>query len=259
MIAADRLREFNSLTLDQLDASANLLTRVDRKYIVEAHHVAALLDEHHGALRVLEIDGDRSFRYTSTYFDTPRLDLHRWAATGRSHRAKVRVRVCESSLGPTAVMLEVKTKDGRGATVKRRQQHPIDRCDELGPTGMAFVDEATGRPGLGGSLVPVLTTSYWRSTFVDPAAGTRATIDTGLECRHVSGRSVALPKAIVETKSRLAPSDLDRWMWRNGNRPERISKYCTAMSLIDPALPGNRWNRTVNRHFDMSGTNPVGR
>lgn len=257
MIRPVALAGFVPLSLAELDESAALLERVDRKYVIDSACLTRLLDHHVDALRVLEIDGERSFRYTSTYFDTSELELHRAAATGRRHRSKVRIRVCEASTGPTAVMLEVKTKNGRGTTVKRRQPHSIDRCAELGCEGRTFVDESTNTPGLGESLTPILTTSYWRSTFVDVAAGTRATVDTELECRHVGGRSVRFGKVIVETKSEHAASNLDRWLWRNGVRPERMSKYCTAMALLDPELPGNRWHRTMRRHFDASSGTPV--
>jgi hypothetical protein len=55
-------------------AAAELQTRIDRKYLVApdafVRLVADLADSH----RVLEIDGRRTFRYESVYFDTPGLD-----------------------------------------------------------------------------------------------------------------------------------------------------------------------------------------
>lgn len=251
MIAATALSDFAPVSLAELESHAALLVRTDRKYVLDDDLLASLLADHRDALTILDIDGERSFRYRSMYFDTEDHALHRAAATGRRRRAKVRIRAYDSGTQPS-MMLEVKTKDGRGATVKHRLEHPFGLIDDLGADGRRYVDEVTGTPGLGASLVPILQTSYRRSTLVDTRAGTRATIDTHLECTHADGRSVRADGAVVESKSGQAPSDLDRWMWRHGARPERLSKYCTALVVLCPDLPGNRWHRTVARHFSTA-------
>lgn len=242
----DGVDRLPSVTLDELNRSADLLTRTDRKYVIGRDELHALLDDHADRLASLEIDGRRSFWYRSLYFDTADAALHRAAATDRRRRVKVRTRVYADS---GTAMLEVKAKDGRGRTVKHRQPHDLDRVTELGADGMAFVDHVTRSPGLAASLVPTLETRYRRTTVVDAATDSRATIDVDLVCAHVDGRSVGFDKVIVETKSDLAPSPIDRWMWRHGLRPEPISKYCTVLALLDPALPGNKWHRTIARHF----------
>ena len=53
---------------------------------------------------------------------------------------------------------------------------------------------------------------------------------------------------VVETKS-AAASPMDRLLWSRGVRPTRISKYATGLAALDPALPHNRWSRTLRRHF----------
>jgi hypothetical protein len=97
--------------------------------------------------------------------------------------------------------------------------------------------------------VPTLTTRYRRSTLVDLHAGARATVDRGLECSALPQRVVTLDRLIVETKSGMSPSPIDRWLWRQGARPERISKYSTAIAVMHPELPANAWHRTISRHF----------
>ena len=59
--------------LDELNAQAALLTRVDRKYVVPAADLDLLLTGIPG-LRVLEVGGKRESRYESTYLDTVALD-----------------------------------------------------------------------------------------------------------------------------------------------------------------------------------------
>ena len=242
----DGVARLRTVSLDELNRSADLLTRTDRKYVIDHDDLHALLADHADRLVSLEIDGRRSFWYRSLYFDTPDVALHRAAATDRRHRVKVRTRVYDDT---GTAMLEVKAKDGRGRTVKHRQPHDLDRVMELGTDGGEFVDDVTRTPGLAASLVPTLETRYRRATVLDPGTDTRATIDVDLVCTHVDGRSVAFDKVIVETKSDLTPGPIDRWMWRHGHRPEPISKYCTALALLDPTLPGNKWHRTITRHF----------
>jgi hypothetical protein len=112
-----------------------------------------------------------------------------------------------------------------------------------------FVDDIVGQPGPAATLQPVLTTQYQRMTVVDMASRTRATIDRGLICTNSAGDTVTLDSVIIESKSDLSASPLDRWLWRHGFRPVRISKCCTAMAAMQPDLPSNKWHRTLNRHF----------
>ncbi len=245
-VTLDGVARLASVSLGELNRSADLLTRIDRKYVIGRDDLHALLADHADRLASLEIEGRRSFWYRSLYFDTPDATLHRAAATDRRRRVKVRTRVYADS---GTAMLEVKAKDGRGRTVKHRQPHELDRVMELGDDGMAFVDDVTGSPGLAASLLPTLETRYLRTTVVEPSTDSRATIDVDLVCAHVDGRTIRFDKVIVETKSDLTPGPIDRWMWRHGHRPEPISKYSTALALLDPTLPGNKWHRTIARHF----------
>jgi hypothetical protein len=237
---------FAPLSLGVLTETAGMLTRIDRKYIVDHDVVRGLAAHWSDTLAVLEIDGRRSFAYSSVYFDTDDLALHRAAATHRRHRFKVRTRTYSDS-GIT--MLEVKVKDGRGRTVKHRIDHDPDRASELTDTGAAFVAELTGDGAIVERLRPSLTTEYRRSTVVDLAAGMRATVDHGLVCTAPDGRSVTFDPVIIETKSGQAASEIDRWLWHQHIRPTRISKYCTALAVLHPGLPDNTWHRTIARHF----------
>jgi hypothetical protein len=220
-------------------------TRVDRKYVVTPEVAATLAASLGHGLAVLEIEGRRSFSYSSVYFDTDDHALHHAAATRRRQRFKVRTRSYDTGL----VMLEVKTKDGRGRTVKHRRTHTAGRPDELTGSDLAFIESVVGRGASVGALVPALTTTYVRSTVIDDRHDWRATFDRSLVCTSQAGRSVSLEATIVETKSASAPSGLDRALWRNGLRPTRISKYGTALAVLHPHLSSNIWHRTIERHF----------
>jgi hypothetical protein len=231
--------------LAELDAVAALLTRRDRKYLVplaDAARALATLER----VRVLDIGGRRGFRYQSVYFDTPERTSYLAAARRRPRRFKVRTRTyVDSGLR----LLEVKTRDRRGLTVKRRIQHAAATAAQLDGDGLAFVAGIgeVGGEAVARALRPTLTTAYTRTTLLLPG-GARLTVDTGLRAWDVAGDEVWLPGlAIVETKGGGAPSDADRVLWAAGHRPLRISKFCTSLAALEPELPSNRWTRALAR------------
>ncbi|MCB1002201.1 MAG: polyphosphate polymerase domain-containing protein [Acidimicrobiales bacterium] len=232
--------------LDELDATASLLDRVDRKYVVDEELLDALERRPPTALRELEIDGRRDFGYSSVYFDTDDRHLHRLAATGRRRRFKVRTRTYVDS---GRCVLELKWKTGRGVTIKERHDH-VAADDEIGAEAHRIVvdalrDRVRVDPAVVERLVPTLRTEYRRRTWLDTSGGSRITCDTDLVCTIPDGSSLRLDGVVIETKSSGAAGALDRWLWRQGQRPLTFSKYCTALSLIEPTLPANKWHRTV--------------
>jgi hypothetical protein len=242
---SDLARSLPGVELAELDAVAALLIRRDRKYVVPAAQAAAALVTLDGA-RMLDIDGRRRFRYQSVYFDSPELVSFLGAARCRPRRFKVRTRTyLDSGLG----QLEVKTRDRRGMTVKRRIPHDPAAAAWLGHDGLDFV---AGVGDVGGETVaralrPTLTTAYTRSTLLLPD-GARLTVDTDLRAWDEAGSETWLPGlAIIETKGSGAPSDADRALWAAGHRPVRISKYCTSLAALEPWLPSNRWTRALQR------------
>jgi VTC domain-containing protein len=240
--------------LAELVDRAALQTRVDRKYLVPARALPLLLREIAPSARVLDIDGERTFRYESVYFDTPALDGYHRAAHRRRRRFKVRTR---TYLDSAECWLEVKISGARGSVTKHRlPHHPRDRWT-VAP-GRAFVDDAFTReslgPAAGTALDLVLVTNYDRSTLLLPDTASRVTVDTGLTWRD-GDSELRLPSlAVVETKSTSAATPVDRVLWRAGLRPARVSKYATGLAALRPDLPDLPWRRTLRRHFH--GTAP---
>ena len=119
--------------LDELIELAELQTRVDRKYFVPADVFRRMIGELAGELRVLDIDGRRTFGYESVYFDTPELTTYRAHVQRRRQRFKARTRTYTDS---GLCMFEVKLTGARGETVKQRVPHPRAaprRTDRRGP------------------------------------------------------------------------------------------------------------------------------
>jgi hypothetical protein len=246
------------ISLAELVERAALQTRIDRKYLLPLAAAEQVVLGLSGVARVLEIGGARDFGYASLYFDTPELTSYHLAAHGRRRRFKVRRR---SYLDTGQAFLEVKTRGGRGSTVKERTPDDDGRGPALDAAGRRFVDEVLARAGVAPvarALQPVLATSYQRTTLhlahtdahADAATDSRVTVDTDLAWSVPGGPQLVLPGlAIVETKSSSTPSAADRWLWRHGVRPTRVSKYGTGLAAFSDSLPANKWHPVLRRHF----------
>ncbi len=245
----DTMAELSTIDLASIQQTADLQTRIDRKYILDPAIVAELIAREQTALSVLCIDDRRRFRYESTYFDTPALDSYLSSAHGRRRRFKVRTR---SYLDSGATVLEVKRAGGRGHTVKERLGYDPQRRDSLNPAAREFLLSNDIEAVIVDSLQPTLTTTYRRSTVL-ANSGFRFTIDSGLVCTGLDGRQAILSdQVLVETKSVGPVTELDRLLWQRGIRPVSVSKYCTGLAAVMPELPANKWNTTLRKHFDWS-------
>jgi hypothetical protein len=236
--------------LEELMALAELQTRVDRKYFVPAYIFRCLMDELAPELRVLAIDGRRTFGYESVYFDTPQLSTYRAHLQRRRHRFKVRTRTYTDT---GLCMFEVKLTGTRGETVKHRLPHPVTQRAELTQQALAHLADALYRAynqGLPAGMRPTLYTTYRRTTFVSRTGEARLTCDVGLACgngRHEvrdSGTHV-----LVESKSSAGDSAADRILRDLRVRPASVSKYCVAVAALHPELPSNPWHQTLRRYF----------
>jgi hypothetical protein len=238
------------ISLDELVESAELLTRVDRKYVVPVREVDALISCLQGSARILDIDGRREFGYRSTYHDTPHRES--FLTSGRSRRLRWKVRT-RTYLDTGSSWLEVKTRQSRDQTVKQRIEYTdTDDAQALTSAGTAFVTEVLGA-GIATVLEPVLVTGYRRTTLYLPGSNSRVTIDVDLGWTSLTGRGdLDRPSiAILETKTGSTPSEVDRLMWSRGHRPARISKYGVGMAALDPDLPRLKWNRSLHRHLGV--------
>lgn len=243
------IERFAPVTLDELNAEAELLTRIDRKYLVPAAEAAEILDRLDPLSRVLTIDGRQIFAYDSVYFDTDDHLSYRLTAQRRRRRFKLRTR---SYLDTGTAFLELKTKSGRGGTVKERMPYdPSDRAT-ITPEGGAYLETLFGEHGHDPAIVrelrPALVSRYRRATLLLPC-GSRATFDTRLHWSSAGG-GIRLPRhVIVESKSHGRPSGLDRMLWRAGHRPTGISKFGAGTAALSPELPSNKWARTLRGPF----------
>ena len=235
------------ISLEDVVDNAALQTRVDHKYLLTPEQFTALTQRLGAEFAVMQIDGLRTFRYRSTYFDTPEFEQYVAHRQGRRRRYKIRSRTyVDTGLS----MFEVKTKGRRGITVKHRREQPLENAAVLSQANLEFATEVLAEeydqqlP----SLQPVMRNAYRRATLVNPIDGERVTCDVELHFTNEKDRVHGPDMVVVETKSADGRGASDRALAELGIRPVSMSKYCLGVAVLHPELPANKWARLLNRY-----------
>ena len=242
-LTAPALDGFRSIGLAGLEASAGMLQRLDNKYVIDAATLECLLERCQPRFDLLEIDGVRQFTYDTRYFDDEGRSSYFDHLRGRRRRAKVRIRRYNDA---GLCFVEVKLKDRRGITVKKRLAHPLEAYGGLDERAEAFVRGVYaahyGIP-LGQALLPTLEMRYRRMTLVARDGGERMTIDSDLHFRGAAGALAAGPGTfIVETKSANGHGLADRLLRALHQHPTNAcSKYCTGLAALREVDRRNRF------------------
>lgn len=250
------LRDTPGISLDEMQASAALTTRMDRKYVLDWDTLTAVLRVLAETHRVLEIDGRRLFRYESVYFDSPELHAFHAHLQRRRRRYKVRTRLYVDS---GLLMFEVKLKGKRGETIKHRMPYEADDLGQLNTDARQFVcdllAEAYPRLEVPG-LTATLHSSYQRLTLT--AGAERVTCDFDVtfgaadDAPGLDGRFV-----ILESKCEQGVGVVDRELRRLGVHPVACSKYCLGLGLLRDDVKVNDMRWLLNRYFRAAPADPA--
>jgi len=245
------LPQLESVSLEDVVENAALMHRVDRKYLVSLDVARNLVDVLADSHAVLQIDGRRSTTYRSTYFDTPTYTSSRSHVQGRRRRWKVRSRLyVEDQL----CRIEVKTRSGRGATIKTVGSSTPGRYARLVGSEREFVQRvlATTHPDVDVSaLMSTAEVTYARASLADIDACTRVTLDWNLMATLRGGDAwIDENYVLIETKGSAVPARADRVLTSLGARPRSFSKYVAATSLVRPDIADNdlRHLRGISLH-----------
>jgi hypothetical protein len=243
---------FEPISLDALNAKAAMLERLDNKYVIRGGTLWQALPELVEIFDVLEIEGRRAFTYDTCYFDCAERRSYHDHHQGRRQRLKVRMRrYVEAGL----CYLEVKLKDKRGITVKKRLACDPAQFGTLDERCLDHVESCVrslyGR-SFGRALEPVLEMSYRRITLVAREGGERMTIDT--DVHFLGGLAARNPHRtddevfIVETKSAHGNGLADAVLRRHHQHPTNgCSKYCVGMSVTGAVDRYNRFRPALRK------------
>lgn len=243
------LRRFSPISLAELNAKAEMLRRRDNKYVIERAVMQEALEEFIDHFDVLEIEGRRSFTYDTCYFDSSNFECYRDHHRGRRQRIKVRIRnYIESDL----CFVEVKLKDKRGETIKKRLAHDPAQSKELDNRAMDFIQTCHNslyRREFPHHLERAIEMRYKRVTLVAKDGGERMTIDSRLSFMSgVATHHVADDKFIVETKSANGNGIADKVLRSLHRHPSKhCSKYCTATAILNADVKSNNFKMVMRK------------
>ncbi len=234
------LNQFSPIHLDQLGRAA-LMDRQETKYIFHEEQVFNILPELETDYRVLEIKGLRICNYRTVYFDTAEFLFFHQHQKGAGQRWKIRQR---SYLDSRLNYLEVKYKDNRKRTQKKRIQTDLDRITE---NTSGFL--SANSPCSLAELIPTLEVFYTRTTLVKNDSLERITLDSHLN--YYNGKTAwdldGLMIAEIKQAAYNPKSPFMAQIKTGGIRPSPFSKYCIGISLLNPGVKHNRFKPILHR------------
>lgn len=240
-------QRMETITLEEMN-SVKLMNRIDTKYVASETMVMRLLEETaRCGYRAQVHCGVIAARYDTRYFDTESRDMYVVHHNRQLTRQKIRTRHYEDG---SASYLEVKNKNNRGRTKKKRIEIPIE--DLMGFAGnseaVSFI-EPLARYNIQ-SLTPAIATRFVRITIVNPELTERITLDLNLEFTDlrsgvvgkIDGMSIIEIKQDGNTRSK-AKEILNSLRVK----PMRISKYCLGTALTVEGIKRNRMIEKIRR------------
>ena len=238
------LEHFSSISLEEMQ-SVKLMNRVDTKFIVPRALLPQILihlTDHY----YVQTNGNRRLaHYNTLYYDTSDVVMYHTHHNRKLNRQKLRARIyCDTNEG----FCEIKTKNNKGRTRKKRVEIPTDIFYDMLSDNMAhkFVQSKLWyNPD---TLIPQVENHFQRITLVNSNHSERLTIDTAIQfTNHQTGLSADLPYlVIIELKQDgNVPSFFKNLMLDLRVKPKRISKYCLGTILTNPSVKSNRFKRKL--------------
>lgn len=246
------LQSFDPISLKGLNKKAEMLSRIDNKYILRSDALQKVIPEIAHDFEILDIDNCPAFTYDTQYFDDPQRRAYYEHHQGLRKGFKVRLRRYSDS---DLCFLEVKVKGKRGMTIKHRLPYDPAQLGTLSSEAFGFARAAYSSHYVKPfeyDLKHALDLRYKRITLVSKAGGERMTLDTNLQFWS-SGKSIKISSDIfiIETKSSLGRGIADLSFRKIHERPtKRCSKYCVRMAALGEV---HKWNRFIStmRKLDL--------
>lgn len=214
------------------------MNRIDTKFLTSSTRLKDIIELAAEDYNVLEINGVRRLPYYTRYFDTEDSEMFHEHRRGRKARQKVRIRRYDGD-NPLA-FLEIKDKNNKGRTAKKRVKIDAGATSLDGYSG--FIAENSKYEAE--KLIANVENRFFRITLVKKDMTERVTIDTGLQFHNLTTGHVhdAASLMIIEWKRKKAASrsPMKAILRRLHIRESGFSKYMAGLSITDPSLRRSR-------------------
>jgi hypothetical protein len=236
------LGRFDLISLDAMQ-NVQLMDRLDTKFTFRADQLPSILHEMGSHYRLLDVNGVRTHRYETLYFDTDTLALYARHHSGKYTRHKIRYRRYADS---QRCFFEIKTKSNRGRTLKRRVERECIQTVIDAEAEALLRSETSFAPE---DFDPILWVNFTRLTFVSTDSPERLTLDVDLSYRR-NEHELGFPKLVVGELKRDKSLSSSRFL--SVMRELRIwegsmSKYCFGVVNLYPSVKMNLFKERVKQ------------
>ncbi len=229
------LNQFKPISLKEMN-SVSLMNRMDVKFLFKKSQLPILLSHLTSHYNILKIKNKIIQDYKSLYFDTPDRFFYMAHHNRRVNRNKVRFR---EYVGSDLIFLEIKFKNNKGKTIKKRMR--VDKVyKDLLPEHNLFIKSTIGKDL---TLIAQHWINFKRITFVDKLNTERITIDLNLNYSDDS-QSGSLDNIIIAEvkKDRSSQSSKFTYIAKKYHiTPTRMSKYCVSTINLNKDVKFNRF------------------
>ncbi|MFN2428522.1 MAG: VTC domain-containing protein [Cryomorphaceae bacterium] len=233
---------YERIKLEDLPAET-MMERMDRKFLTSYSRIPDLLPGLQNHYNAIEAAGSVVAPYKTLYFDTEDFAFYRMHHRGFGNRVKVRYRHYPCT---DTTFLEVKRKSNKGFTSKER----------IMTDGVRLNLDSESREFLNRQLpeIPASTLKsgarieYTRLGFIAKGGNERFSVDFNMKA-YFRDAEVSFGKlAIFEVKQdAMRTTPVVAHLRERGVREESVSKYCTALSLLNPLLRSNLFKPAIRR------------
>jgi len=247
------LSTLDPISLSEMDSVA-LMNRTDTKFIFRFDKLESYLNHISPYYKVLEVNGKRSSRYETLYFDTPEFRMYMDHHRRKSNRYKVRHRIYVDS---NQHYFEIKFKNNKGRTIKSRIKRK-EISETITGKAAVLLKEKTNLSAE--NLFPKLWSNCSRITLVNRFSKERLTLDIDLQFKNDKTEKNFSNIVIAEVKQeKFSLSPFIKLMREEKVREGSISKYCFGVLFLYDQIKRNNFKtnlHTINK-INNSGDNII--
>ena len=243
----NNLANFHPTTLEDINA-IKLMKRYDRKFVFHRGKLGAVFDYLIKDYQVLEINGNRAFRYENLYYDTDDYFFYHQHHNRRLNRYKVR---CRKYIDSNECYFEIKFKNNKRKTIKTRiLLEDRDVSPELAEESKELVRRSVllNNGNIVDKIRPKLWTKFNRITFANLSNKERLTVDLNLTYIDKNYKSQVFNNLVIaELKSEDYSPNSPFYQYLKNLKifPGTFSKYCIGIAIMEKDIKCNRFKRKL--------------